>query len=222
MAARNERESRLALLSSWLVVFFQFALFLTIGVLLFVYYHDTGQTPPVPLDRAYPEFIWNHLPVGFAGLVMAAILAAAMSNLSAALNALSSTTIMDFFRPMRPQTSEVRLLQLARWATVVWAVVLFAVGLAARHWGSVLETALSIASVLYGSLLGVFLLGVLTKKPGEWAAIAGMSAGFLGNVAPAHAGSIYVVRFDRFPHNVCGRLRRQSCSTQSTLKTSSL
>ncbi len=120
--------------------------------------------------------------MGLSGLVIAAILAAAMSNLSAALNALSSTTIMDFWRPMRPQTSEVRLLQLARWATIAWGLILFTVGLAARHWGSVLETGLSIASVLYGSLLGVFLLGVLTKKPGEWAAIAGMGAGFIATV----------------------------------------
>ena len=89
---------------------------------------------------------------------------------------------MDFFRPLRPQTSEARLLQFARWATLLWAIVLFIVGLAARHWGSVLETALSIASVLYGSLLGVFLLGVLTKKPGEWAAIIGMIAGFLATL----------------------------------------
>jgi Na+/proline symporter len=153
-----------------------------IGVLLFVYYHDTSQLPPKTLDRIYPEFVWNHLPVGLSGLVVAAILAAAMSNLSAALNALSSTTIMDFWRPLRPQTSEPRLLQLARWSTIAWGLILFTVGLAARHWGSVLETGLSIASVLYGSLLGVFLLGVLTKKPGEWAAIAGMTAGFIATL----------------------------------------
>jgi len=183
LAAKNLRESRLALFSSWFVVFIQFALFLLIGVLLFVYYGDTGQVPPKSLDRVYPEFVWNHLPMGLSGLVIAAILAAAMSNLSAALNALSSTTIMDFWRPMRPLTSEVRLLQLARWSTIAWGLVLFSVGLAARHWGSVLETGLSIASVLYGSLLGVFLLGVLTKKPGEWAAIAGMTAGFAATVA---------------------------------------
>jgi SSS family solute:Na+ symporter len=179
LSARNQRESRLALFASWFVVFFQFGLFLLIGVLLFVYYHDSGGAAPKPLDRAYPEFVWHHLPVGLAGLVIAAILAAAMSNLSAALNALASTTIMDFLRPMRPQTSEKRLLKLARWATIGWGVILFSVGLAARHWGSVLETGLSIASVLYGALLGVFLLGVLTKRPGEWAAIVGMSAGFL-------------------------------------------
>jgi len=183
LAARNLRESRLALFSSWFVVFFQFSLFLMIGVLLYVYYHDSGQLPPKTLDRAYPEFVWNHLPLGLSGLVIAAILAAAMSNLSAALNALSSTTIMDFWRPLRPQTSEARLLQLARFATIGWGVVLFSVGLAARHWGSVLETGLSIASILYGSLLGVFLLGVLTKRPGEWAAIAGMAAGLIATVA---------------------------------------
>ncbi len=183
LAARNLRESRLALFSSWVVVFCQFTLFLLIGVLLFVYYGDSGLTPPKPLDRVYPEFVWNHLPIGLSGLVIAAILAAAMSNLSAALNALSSTTVMDFVRPLRPATSERRLLELARLFTLVWGAVLFLVGLAARHWGSVLETGLSIASVLYGSLLGVFLLGVLTRKPGEWAAILGMASGFAATLA---------------------------------------
>lgn len=179
LAARNERESRLALFSSWVLVFFQFTLFLTIGVLLFTFYQDTGRKPPVITDKIYPDFIWHYLPTGLAGLVVAAILAAAMSNLSAALNALASTTVMDFIRPLRPAFTEAALLRLARWATLLWGAVLFGVGLLARHVGSVLEAGLSIASILYGSLLGVFLLGVLTKKPGEWAAIIGMSAGLV-------------------------------------------
>jgi len=179
LAARNERESRRALFASWAVVFFQFALFLMIGLLLYVYYNSTGKPAPAVPERTYPEFIWHHLPVGIAGLVIAAILAAAMSNLSAALNALASTTIMDFLKPLRPHYAEARYLRFARWATVVWGAILFSVGLAARHWGRVLEAGLSIASVLYGALLGVFLLGVLTKRAGEWAAIIGMSAGFL-------------------------------------------
>jgi len=178
LSARSERDSRLALLSSWFVVFFQFALFLVIGLLLFVLYRDSGRHAPSDLDRIYPDFIWNHLPVGLAGLVAAAILAAAMSNLSAALNALASTTVMDFFRPIRPGYSERVYLRIARWATVAWGAVLFAVGLAARHWGGVLEAGLTIASVLYGALLGVFLLGFLTRRPGEWSAIAGMCAGW--------------------------------------------
>ncbi|MBV9406632.1 MAG: sodium:solute symporter [Acidobacteriaceae bacterium] len=178
LSARNQRESRLALFSSWIVIFFQFALFLLIGVLLYVYYRETGRPAPTIPERTYPDFIWNHFPVGIAGLVIAAVLAAAMSNLSAALNALASTTIMDFFRPWRPHHSEQRYLQLARWATILWCAILFAVGLAARHWGRILEAGLSIASVLYGALLGVFLLGVLTRRSGEWSAITGMIAGF--------------------------------------------
>jgi SSS family transporter len=186
LAARNEAESRLALLSSWVVIFVQFSLFLLIGVTLFVYYRQTGLTVPEPLDRIYPEFVWNHLPVGVAGLVTAAILAAAMSNLSAALNSLASTTIMDFYRPLERRSgaalSDARLLTLGRVATVGWGAVLVGIGLLARQWGSVLEAGLSVASVLYGSLLGVFLLGVLAPRVGEAAAMIGMLAGFLGMI----------------------------------------
>jgi SSS family solute:Na+ symporter len=181
LAGRTEGESRAALFSSWFVILFQFTLFLLIGLLLFVYYRDTGQTPPKPADRIYPQFIWNHLPTGIAGLIIAAILAAAMSNLSAALNALASTTIMDFYKPIQQALGkdlrEEHYLKLARLATIAWGAVLFSIGLIARQWGSVLEAGLGIASILYGSLLGVFLLGLLTKRVGEAAAIVGMVCG---------------------------------------------
>ncbi|MGH9583165.1 MAG: sodium:solute symporter [Bryobacteraceae bacterium] len=179
LSARNERDSRTALFASWIVICFQFALFLLIGVLLYVFYSDTGRAAPAIPERTYPEFIWTHFPTGLAGLIMAAILAAAMSNLSAALNALASTTVMDFLKPLRPNYAESVYLRIARWSTVAWGGLLFTVGLAARHWGRVLEAGLSIASVLYGALLGVFLLGVLTKRPGERSAIIGMSSGLL-------------------------------------------
>ncbi|WP_321470346.1 sodium:solute symporter [uncultured Paludibaculum sp.] len=182
LSARNERESRLALFSSWFVILFQFTLFLVIGLILWVYYGNTGQVPPKPADRIYPQFIWNSLPIGIAGLVIAAILAAAMSNLSAALNSLASTTIMDFYRPMRPGRSESTYLRLAKWATVAWGCVLFVIGLLARSVHSVLEAGLGIASILYGALLGVFLLGVLTKRVHERAAMIGMSAGLAVNL----------------------------------------
>ena len=105
------------------------------------------------------------MPVGVAGLLIAAILAAAMSNLSAALNSLSSTTIVDFYVRLRPGATDRKRNVLSRIATVVWAVVLvsiaiYAVGVGGR--GHVVELGLSIASVAYGALLGVFLLGTLT------------------------------------------------------------
>ncbi len=184
LSARTQAESRMALFASWFVIFFQFALFLTIGVILFVYYRDSGLSAPKHFDRIYPDFIWNNLPPGIAGLIIAAILAAAMSNLSAALNALASTTIMDFYKPMTarrggPPRSEAYFLKLARASTLFWGVVLFLIGLFARNWGSVLEAGLSIASILYGGLLGVFLLGLLTTRVGENAASVGMVAGLL-------------------------------------------
>jgi solute:Na+ symporter, SSS family len=180
LSARTESESRAALFSSWLVIFFQFALFLVIGVCLWVYYGEQRIAPPAVRDRIYPEFVWNHLPHGIAGLVIAAILAAAMSNLSAALNSLASTTIMDFYKPMTgARHPESHYLKLARVATIVWGVALFLIALVAKSWGSVLQAGLSIASILYGSLLGVFLLGLLTKRTGEVAAMIGMSAGLL-------------------------------------------
>jgi SSS family solute:Na+ symporter len=181
LAAKTENQSRAALLASWIVIFFQFALFLFIGLLLFVHYSDAGLPAPKPADSIYPGFIWNNLPTGVAGLVIAAILAAGMSNLSAALNALASTTVMDFYKPfvMRrdPGRSDSHFLRIARWATVGWGAVLFLIGLVARHVGSVLEAGLSIASILYGSLLGVFLLGLLTKRVQQTSAMIAMMVG---------------------------------------------
>jgi SSS family solute:Na+ symporter len=176
LSAKNESQSRLALFSSWGVVFVQFTLFLTIGVMLWVL-HD-GKPIQGPADRLYPSFIWEALPVGIAGLAMASILAAAMANLSAAINSLASATVVDFYQPMTgSRHSPEHYLRVSRLSTIFWGAVLAAIALVAGQWGSVLESGLSIASVTLGILLGVFLLGVLTKRPGERAAITGVAAG---------------------------------------------
>ena len=174
LSARSETESRRALLASWIVVFLLFTLFLFIGLALWVLYRDSGTQPPQPLDRIYPAFVWNALPTGVRGLIIAAILAAAMANLSAALNSLASTTVIDIFRPL---TGIGNSMKLAHAATVFWAVVLVGIGFVAQQWGTVLQSGLSIASVTLGLLLGVFLLGVLTKSVRESGAIAGLLIG---------------------------------------------
>lgn len=182
LSAKSEGDARKALFASWLVIMFQFTLFLTIGTILWVYYGNSGLTPPKPADRIYPQFIWNFLPLGVSGLVVAAILAAAMSNLSAALNSLASTSIMDFYKLRHPDRTESHYLALARRTTLVWGAALFAIGVAARNVSSVLEAGLGIASILYGALLGVFLVGVLTKRVGERAAMVGMATGVAVNL----------------------------------------
>lgn len=183
LSARNERESKIALLSSGVAIFFQFSLFLLIGAMLFVFYR---LFPPAArftrTDTIFPEFIVNHMPHGISGLLISAILAAAMSNLSAALNSLSSATIVDFYGRIRPRSTEQARVKLSRSATIGWAIVLFGLALLARHGGKVLEVGLSIASVAYGALLGVFLLGVLTRSTSENGAMAGMILGFALNL----------------------------------------
>src|SRR5665213_1055299 len=178
LAARDLRQSQAALLASWVVIFVQFTLFLVIGTCLFVLYREQGQAAPDVLDRLYPLYIWQKLPAGVAGLVMAAILAAAMSNLSAALNSLASTTVLDFWKPLLGGAADdATWLRRSRYTTIFWGVALMGVALVARQWGSVLQAGLSIASIIYGALLGVFLLGLFTRRVGETAAMCGMLVG---------------------------------------------
>jgi SSS family transporter len=178
LAARNQRQSALALVLSGVAIFFMFALFLLVGLMLFAYY----QLPTSHFgsaDRIYPTFIVTHMPHGISGLLIAAILAAAMSNLSAALNSLSSSSVLDLYLRLRPQTDERRRMQLSRLATVIWAVILLVLAVLCLHRvGRVVEVGLQIASVAYGALLGVFLLGVLTRRTNQNGAMLGMLFGF--------------------------------------------
>ena len=183
LVARNLRESRLALLASGVVIFLQFTLFLCIGAGLYVFYMQHPHAPFATANHIFPTFIVQEMPVGVTGLLIAAILAAAMSNLSAALNSLSSTTIVDFYLHWRPLAAEKERVLLSRASTVMWALVLFALAMLSRSGGNVVEIGLSIASVAYGSLLGVFLLGTITKRANQAGAIIGMVTGFALNIA---------------------------------------
>ncbi len=183
LAARSQSQSRLALLSSGVAVFFLFSLFLLIGAMLWVFYRIAP--PAVPFDktdRIFPTFIVSYMPHGISGLLIAAIFAAAMSNLSAALNSLSSTTIVDFYMRHRPGASERQRVLFSRVATIVWGLVLFALAILSRRGGKVVEVGLSIASVAYGALLGVFLLGVLTRRANQRGSMIGMAVGFFANL----------------------------------------
>jgi solute:Na+ symporter, SSS family len=178
LAARGQKQSATALVSSGVAVLFQFALFLTVGVMLWAYCRVPSSVFGKP-DRIYPTFIVTHMPHGVSGLLIAAILAAAMSNLSAALNSLSSSTILDFYVRLRPQADEQTKMRLSRLATLGWALVLFGLAVIALHKaGRVVEVGLQIASVAYGALLGVFLLGVLTRRANQRGAMVGMVCGF--------------------------------------------
>jgi len=191
LAARGQKQSVTALLSSGVAVLFQFALFLVVGIMLWAYYRVPSNMFGTP-DRIYPTFIVTRMPHGISGLLIAAILAAAMSNLSAALNSLSSSAIMDFYARLRPQAEEKTKMRLSRLATLAWALVLFGLALIALHKvGRVVEVGLQIASIAYGALLGVFLLGVLTRRANQRGAMVGMACGF--------AMELYLWLWSHFP-----------------------
>lgn len=183
LSARTKRQSQVALIASGFAVVIQFSLFLTIGAMLFVFYRIfPASSEFTRTDTIFPTFIVSRMPHVISGLMISAILAAAMSNLSASLSSLSSTSIVDFYMRRHPESSEARRVQLSRMAVVAWALLLFCLALVARHGGRVLEIGLAILSVTYGALLGVFLLGVLTRRTSEGNAMAGMICGFALNL----------------------------------------
>ncbi|MBP1636332.1 MAG: sodium solute transporter superfamily [Acidobacteria bacterium] len=175
LTCRNERDGQKALIASGFIVLGQFLLFLLVGVMLYSYYQHAPLPKLTTNDEIFPAFIVAHLPSGIAGLMIAAIFAAAMSTMSGSLNSLASTTIFDFYKPLaRGPVDDARLLRLSRWATAAWGVVLILIALAARDWGSVFVAGLSIASLVYGPLLGAFLLGVLTRRTTEAGVMIGI------------------------------------------------
>jgi SSS family solute:Na+ symporter len=174
LAARNERDSKTALLASGVVVFAQFALFLLMGVMLFVFaQHGALQNPGGDPDRLYPQFVVHHLPAGLTGLVLASIFAMAMSNASGSLNSLASSSIIDLGKRRNEHGSQP--IGRSRIMTLVWGIVLAFLGLI--HWGPVLVAGLTITSITYGAMLGVFLLGTWNRGANETGALVGFAVG---------------------------------------------
>ncbi len=175
LAAKNARDSRAALLLSGVIIFAQFLLFLLIGVMLYTWHG----APQIVAGRSYdwllPEFIVTQMPSGMAGLMIAAVFAAAMSTTSGTLNSLASSTMVDLLGARRVGADPAAFLQRSRHITLLWGVVILVLGTVT--WGPLLEAGLTIASVVYGSLLGLFLLGILNRRATPNGALAGMITG---------------------------------------------
>ena len=178
LAARNERDSRRALLASGAIVLIQFTVFLLIGVLLFVFaQHSPLLAPGERTDRILPLFLVREMPAGLAGLLLASIIAVAMSNASGSLNSLAASSVLDFAKLRGQSADPARFLRLSRGMTLAWGLVLMGFGLV--KWGPLLETGLTVASIPYGSLLGLFLLGTFDRGANARGALAGMIAGLV-------------------------------------------
>src|SRR3954470_24752761 len=178
LAASNLRESRKALIGSGVAVFFQFALFLIIGIGLYAFYQ--ARTFAVP-DSIFPTFVVDSMPAGLRGLIVAAVLAATMSAHSGAMNSLSASTTHDIYLPISGRRADdPRTLRMAKIFTLFWGVVLLVAGLLYKQQGTpVVVIALSIASFAYGTFLGGFFLGMLWRRAIQRDAITGMAVGIV-------------------------------------------
>jgi len=156
-------------------VVLQFALFLLVGTILWAAGADPGTGSS---DEIFPRFMVEHLPIGLSGLAIAGVLAAAMSTVASSLNALASATTHDFYASLTGRKDPGHLLVVGRWFTVVWAVVLAGGALSFRSTDTpVVELALSVASISYGGLLGLFVLGGTVRRARQRDAIIALVVG---------------------------------------------
>ena len=139
----------------------------------------TGE-PTRDVNYIMPSFVLNHLPLGMAGVFIAAVMAAAMSSIAAELNSLSTATVIDFYRRWyRREGSDAHYLLVSKGATAFWGLFACFVAVQAGSLGSLIEVVNRFGSFFYGSILGVFLLAMIPRARAVgafWGLIAGMSA----------------------------------------------
>jgi solute:Na+ symporter, SSS family len=190
LSTNSVRHARLALVSSGLVIFVQFAVFLLLGIGLFAFYAskpagDSTDVIPamaqsVPSDEVFAKFVLREVPAGLRGIIIAAILSAAMGTLSGSLNSVASAIVADLYRPLiRPEAPEAHYLNVSRAATVIAAVLQMAVAYSGRSFPdrSTVDNVLAVAAFTTGITLGVLLLGLLSSRATGPAAMVAMIVG---------------------------------------------
>jgi SSS family solute:Na+ symporter len=181
LSCRSVRAAQRAAALGWGIGLLVTAITLLVGALLYAYYQvHAGELPAgMQADAVFPHFIATRLPVGVAGLLVAAIFAAAMSSLDSALNSLATASVVDVYqRFLRPTAGDVHYLRAARVFTVGWGVLGIAAGLYVAGKGGLLEMAVRYMNYFAGPLLGLFLLGLLTRRATGSGALTGMAAAY--------------------------------------------
>ncbi len=176
-ATKTLKDSQKAVIGSGVIVIVQFAIFLIVGVMLYVYYGRLD----IKSDEIFPLFIINVLPAGVTGIIIAGLFAAAMSTLAGSMSSLSSSTMIDLYIPFKGRIEdESKQLRISRLFTIMWAgLLVLAAVFFMNSSQAVVELALSIASFTYGGLLGTFLLGIFVKRARQKDALAAFAAGIL-------------------------------------------
>jgi SSS family transporter len=196
LTAKNRRQSAFATIMSGIVDLPVVSAFIFIGVLLYAYYlHHPDPTLPRAADgtletrNVFPHFILTQMPAGLRGLVVAGIMATAMGSLSTALNALATSFARDFILYRTPDMEESRRIKILRWSTFGFAIAIIFVGVVTSYYVTyhpktqIIPLVLGILGFTFGSLLGIFLVGIFFKTRGN----------DLGNVIAMVSGFVAVV-----------------------------
>lgn len=178
----NLKSAKKAIIGSGVIVILQFALFLLVGVGLYAFYGPMN----IRSDEIFPKFILEQLPPGVTGIIIAGLFAAAMSTLAGSISSISSSTMLDLYKPYfkKKEISDTRELLISRVMTAFWAFLLVLSAIFFMNSPqTVVELALSIASFTYGGLLGTFLLGLFVKNTSQEDALAGFTSGIFVMIA---------------------------------------
>lgn len=199
LSCKTLGDSKKALIGSGIVVFFQFALFLVIGLMIYMVWNgaaltDLHLTKP---DELFTKFIIEQLPPVIKGITVAGIFAAAMSTLSGSLSALSSATTMDIITPLLKEAlPDDKMLKLGRMNTLIWGLIMVGgASLFTNMTNPLVEIGLSIASFTYGGMLGMFLLVRFFDKVPVWHYIITFFSAILVMVYVITNTSIYWIWF---------------------------
>lgn len=174
LTAPDHRKSQLSLILSGVMDLPIAAAFLTVGILLSVFYSvHPEQTLPAADNEIFGQYIVNDMPVVFRGLIIAGVFATMMGSTSAALNALATSFTKDFYLPyIRPSATDRQSIRAARVATAVFGLLMIVVATIAANAVlqnaklTIIPIAIGILGYTYGALVGVFLLGMLTRRRG--------------------------------------------------------
>ncbi|HJO95158.1 MAG TPA: sodium:solute symporter [Victivallales bacterium] len=185
VSAKSEKEAKK---SAWILAILYVpvgALFYFIGVALYAYYQTQPNLLPQALhaagsgDKVFPHFIAFGLPVGMAGIVIAAIMAAAMSTMSSSLNVISTLFCEDYYKRFSSKVTEKKKMRVLRISTVVVGLVGTGVSLSLMQTTSALQLQWLLAGIFGGGILGLFILSIITYKIKNTAAVSGVVGGIL-------------------------------------------
>lgn len=174
LSIKKVKDAQKAIIGSGIIVILQFVVFLLVGVGLYAFYGQLN----IRSDEIFPKFIIDKLPTPYSGIIIAGLFAAAMSTLAGSISSLSSSTMLDLYKPFKRNFNIKNELKISRLFTLFWAFMLILAAIFFMNSPqTVVELALSIASFTYGGLLGTFMLGLFNKKATQEDALAAFTGG---------------------------------------------